>query len=142
MKALTRTAEHLEVSHEMTKAVDQAVRDEVVQVEQVRLLPQDPRDMVPSAVRWARAVLADIAQVPRKVMQRPARTSMTAVVWVLAAAADFDDRIPPDHTAARLASEAEVGTRVWQKRTAWLRTRGWLTHGPSGRSDGWQLSTP
>ena len=92
----------------MSAAVSQAPGDEVAQdgvaqVERVRLLPQDPRDMVPSAVRWARAVLADIAQVPRKVMQRPARESLSAVVWVLAAAADFEDRISPDHTAALLA---------------------------------------
>ncbi|WP_380177001.1 hypothetical protein ACFEMC_23300 (plasmid) [Kineococcus sp. DHX-1] len=60
---------------------------------------------------------------------------------MLAAAADFDDRILPDHTAALLAGEAGVGDRVWQRRTAWLRTRGWLTHGPGGQSDGWQLST-
>ena len=61
---------------------------------------------------------------------------------MLAAAADFDDRIPCDHTAAVLAREAGVGDRVWQKRTAWLRERGWLQHGPGGPHDGWVLCSP
>lgn len=105
----------------------------------VRLLPVDQRDMVPSAVRWAQAVLADVAGVPRAQMHLPARQSLTSVVWVLAAAADFDDCIPADHTACLLAREAGVGDRVWQKRTAWLRGRGWLSHGPGGPGDGWRL---
>lgn len=102
----------------------------------VRLLPTEPRDMVPSAVRWARAVLSDVAAVPRSVMPQPSRSSLTAVVWVLAAAADFEDRIPADHTAAMLAAEAGVGSRVWQKRSAWLREHGWLAHGDAGVRDG------
>ncbi len=108
----------------------------------VRLLPGDPRDMVPSAVRWARTVLRAVADVPAAVLQRPSRTSLTAVIWVLAAAADYEDRIPADHTAALLAGEAGVGARVWQKRTAWLRQHGWLQHGSGGPHDGWQLTTP
>ncbi|WP_380162631.1 hypothetical protein [Kineococcus sp. R86509] len=108
----------------------------------MRLLPTDPRDMVPSAVRWARALHATIRTIPRAQLPRPSRTSLQAVVWVLAAAADYDNHIPPDHTAALLAREAGVGDRVWQKRTAWLRERSWLTHGSGGPSDGWQLSTP
>ncbi|WP_432522790.1 hypothetical protein [Kineococcus sp. SYSU DK006] len=111
-------------------------------LEGVRLLPTDPRDMVPSAVRWARAVIATIRTIPRAQLPSPSRTSLQAVVWVLAAAADYENRIPADHTAAMLAREAGVGDRVWQKRTAWLRERGWLIHGPGGQSDGWQLSTP
>lgn len=111
-------------------------------LEEVRLLPTDPRDMVPSAARWARAIRTLIRTIPRAQLQAPSRTSLQAVVWVLAAAADYENRIPADHTAAVLAREAGVGDRVWQKRTAWLRERGWLTHGPGGQSDGWQLSTP
>lgn len=113
-----------------------------VPLEYVRLLPTDPRDMVPSAVRWARTVRASIRTIPRARLPLPSRTSLQAVVWVLAAAADYDNHIPRDHTAAVLAREAGVGDRVWQKRTAWLRERGWLLHGPGGPSDGWQLSTP
>ncbi|WP_380161939.1 hypothetical protein [Kineococcus sp. R86509] len=113
-----------------------------VPLEHVRLLPTDPRDMVPSAVRWARTVHASIRTIPRARLPLPSRTSLQAVVWVLAAAADYDNHIPPDHTAAVLAREAGVGDRVWQKRTAWLRERSWLLHGPSGPSDGWQLSAP
>lgn len=108
----------------------------------VRLLPNDPRDMVPSAVRWARAVVAAVRAVPRAQLPAPSRTSLLAVTWVLAAAADFDDRISPDHTAGMLAREAGVGDRVWQKRTAWLRGRGWLRHGPGGPHDGWVLAVP
>ena len=113
-----------------------------VPVGHVRLLPTDPRDMIPSAVRWARTVHATIRTIPRAQLPAPSRTSLQAVVWVLAAATDYDDRIPADHTAALLAQEASVGVRVWQKRTAWLRERGWLVHGPGGQSDGWQLSRP
>ena len=108
-------------------------------VERVRLLPSDPRDMVPSAVRWAYAVQSVVQTVPARELMRPARASLSAVVWVLAAAADFEDRIPANHTAAMLAGEAGVGDRIWQKRTAWLRERGWLRHGPGGQGDGWQL---
>ena len=113
-----------------------------VPLEHVRLLPTDSRDMVPSAVRWARTVHATIRTIPRAQLPAPSRSSLQAVVWVLAAAADYENRIPADHTAAVLAQEAGVGARVWQKRTAWLRERDWLVHGPGGQSDGWQLSTP
>ena len=108
--------------------------------EHVRLLPTDSRDMVPSAVRWAHAVHTAIRTVPRAQLPAPSRTSLQAVVWVLAAAADYEDCIPSDHTAAMLAREAEVGDRVWQERTAWLRASGWLIHGPGGPQDGWQLA--
>jgi hypothetical protein len=87
--------------------------DEVAS-ERVRLLPTDPRDMVPSAMRWARTLHATIRSVPRAQLPAPSRTSLQAVVWVLAAAADYDNHIPPDHTAAILAREAGVGDRVWQ----------------------------
>ncbi|WP_432563986.1 hypothetical protein [Kineococcus sp. SYSU DK003] len=110
--------------------------------EQVRLLPSDPRDMVPSAVRWARALQATIRTIPRAQLPAPSRMSLQAVAWVLAAAADYENRIPADLTAAVLAREAGVGDRVWQKRTAWLREKGWLGHGPGGLRDGWQLSAP
>ncbi|WP_281260560.1 hypothetical protein [Kineococcus rhizosphaerae] len=36
----------------------------------VRLLPTDPRDMVPSAVRWAYAVQAAISDAPLAVTHR------------------------------------------------------------------------
>jgi hypothetical protein len=108
----------------------------------VRLLPTELRDMVPSAVRWGQSVLADVVTVPRAEMPQPSRRSLAAVVWVLAAAADFEDRIPVDHTAAMLAAEAGVGPRVWQKRSAWLRQRGRLAHGPGGAQDGWRLRSP
>ena len=45
-------------------------------------------------------------------MLRPARCSLSAVVWVLAAAADFENRIPACFTAAVLADEAGVGAGV------------------------------
>ena len=80
--------------------------------ERVRILPTDPRDMVPSAVRWAHSVHAAIHPIPRAQLPAPSRTSLQAVVWVLAAAADFEDCIPADHTAALLAREAGVGDRV------------------------------
>ena len=108
----------------------------------IKRLPSDPRDMVPSAVRWAYAVTHAVRVVPAAQLMRPARVSLARVVWVLAAAADFEDRIPGDHTARMLAREAGVGDRVWQKRTAWLREHGWLQHGPAGAHDGWQLRTP
>ena len=108
----------------------------------VRLLPTDPRDMVPSAVRWAQTVLTAVQAVPAGQLKRPARASLTAVVWVLAAAADYADAIPGDHTAALLAREVGVGARVWQKRTAWLREHGWLAHRAGGMHDGWQLRVP
>lgn len=111
-------------------------------VERVPLLPTDPRDMVPSAVCWARAVHDAVRTVPKRQLMRPARTSLSAVVWVLAAAADYEEHIPVDHTAAMLAREAGVGDRVWQKRTAWLREHGWLGHGPGGQWDGWVLCSP
>jgi hypothetical protein len=104
--------------------------------------PQDPCVLAPSALQWARAVLADVTGVPRAVLQRPAVETMTAVVWALAAAADSDGRTPAVLTAALLAREAGVGDRVWQKRTAWLRARGWLLHGPGGKRDGWLLIAP
>jgi len=99
----------------------------------VRLLPTDPRDMVPSTVAWAQAVEEDVDTVLDTEIRRAYRVSLTAVIWVLAAAADYQNRIPPDHTAKMLAREAGVGDRVWQKRSAWLRARGWLEHGPGGR---------
>ncbi len=108
----------------------------------VRLLPIEARDMVPSAVRWARAVHTAVAAVPRQVILRPARESMSAIVWVLAAAADYEDRIPPAFTAAVLAREAGVGARVWQKRTAWLRQHGWLEHDGQHEHSGWRLRAP
>lgn len=98
--------------------------------------------MVPSAVRWAYAVEAAVRDVPLASMPRMSRPSLRAVVWVLAAAADFDDRIPNDHTAQLLAREAGVGDRTWQKRTAWLRQGGWLQHGPGGQWNGWVLAVP
>jgi hypothetical protein len=97
--------------------------------------------MVPSAVRWAYAVQAAVRDVPLAQMRRTSRLSLLAVVWVLAAAADFEDRIPADHTAELLAGEAGVGARVWDKRTAWLREHGWLQHGPGGQWDGWELTS-
>jgi len=106
----------------------------------VRLLPTDPRDMVPSAVAWAQAVEQDVDTVPATEIVPAYRDTLTLVIWTLAGAADFEDRIPKNHTAAMLAAEAGAGARTWQKRTAWLRARGWLEHGPGGRqSDGWQL---
>nr|WP_240897586.1 hypothetical protein [Kineococcus vitellinus] len=105
-------------------------------------MTSDPRDMVPSAVWWAYAVTDAVRVVPAAQLMRPARESLLAVTWVLAAAADFENRIPGDHTARMLAREAGVGDRVWQKRTAWLREHGWLQHGPGGPHDGWQLRTP
>jgi len=106
----------------------------------VRLLPTDPRDMVPSAIAWAQAVEGDVDTVPITEIRPAYRDTLTLVIWTLAAAADYEDRIPADHTAAMLAAEAGVGARTWQKRTAWLRARGWIEHGPGGRqSDGWQL---
>ncbi len=108
----------------------------------VRLLPTEARDMVPSAVRWAQAVHTALKAVPSQVMLRPARRSPSAVVWVLAAAADFEDRIPASFTAAVLAREAGVGTRVWQQRTAWLRQHGWLEHDGGHHRSGWRLRTP
>ncbi|MCI2238099.1 hypothetical protein MN205_06290 [Kineococcus sp. TRM81007] len=107
-----------------------------------RLLPSEARDMVPSAVRWAQAVHTAVGAVPRQVMLRPARESMSAIVWALAAAADFEDRIPPTFTAAVLAREAGVGARVWQKRTAWLREHGWLEHDGDHAWSGWRLRMP
>jgi len=119
------------------------VDDLVVTAAPVRLLPTDPRDMVPSAVAWAQAVEQYVDTVPAQEIVPAYRDSLTLVIWTLAAAADYQDRIPADHTAKMLAREAGVGDRVWQKRSAWLRTRGWLEHGPGGRqSDGWQLRTP
>lgn len=103
------------------------------------MLPNGPRDTVPGAVRWAYAVQAVVQTVPARELMRPARISLIAVVWVLAAAADVDLRISAGRTAAVLAREAGVGDRVWQKRTAWLRERGWLRHGAGGQWDGWQL---
>jgi hypothetical protein len=51
------------------KASDEAVLDEAVSgevvVERVRLLPSDPRDTVPSAVRWARTLHTSIRTIPR-----------------------------------------------------------------------------
>lgn len=109
----------------------------------VRLLPTDPRDMVPSAVAWAQAVEEDVETLPATEIPPAYRDSLTLVIWVLAAAADYQDRIPPDHTAKMLAREAGVGDRVWQRRSARLRARGWVEHGPGGRpSDGWQLRRP
>lgn len=117
---------------------DGLVIDSLV-IDGVRFLPTDPRDMVPSAVRWAYAVQDAVRLIPAAVLPRPSRTSLVAVTWVLAAAADFDDRIPADHTAVMLAREAGVGDRVWQKRSSWLRREGWLQHGRGGPSDGWLL---
>ena len=108
----------------------------------VRILPTDPRDMLPSAVRWAYTVVDAVRQVPAAVMPRPSRASLVAATWVLAAAADFDDRIPTDHTAGILAREAGVGNRVFQKRAALLRQWRWLQHGPGGPQDGWALAVP
>ncbi|WP_432507669.1 hypothetical protein [Kineococcus arenarius] len=108
----------------------------------VRLLPTQACDMVPSAVRWAQAVHTALKAVPRQEMLRPARESLSAVTWVLAAAADFEDRIPPAFTAEVLAREAGVGARVWQKRTAWLREHGWLEHAGAHAWSGWQLRSP
>jgi len=106
----------------------------------VRLLPTHPRAVVPSAVAWAKAVEGDVDTVPATEIVPAYRDSLTLVIWVLAAAADYQDRIPADDTAAMLAAEAGVGARTWQKRTAWLSIRGWLEHGPGGRqTDGWQL---
>jgi hypothetical protein len=42
--------------------------------EQVRMLPTDPRDMVPSAVRWARAILATVRAIPRAQPTSPRRS--------------------------------------------------------------------
>jgi hypothetical protein len=109
--------------------------------EPVRLLPTDQRDMTPSAVLWAKVVLKALRAFPRAQMYRPARESLTAVVWTLAAAADFNNTISPDLRAPVLAREAGVGERVWQKRTAWLREYGWLEHGQYGVQDGWRLRT-
>jgi len=109
----------------------------------INRLPRDPRDMVPSAVAWARRVEQGLDTVPATELLPGYRGSLLAVVWVLAAAADFQDRIPADHTAGMLAGQAGIGSRVWQKRSAWLRARGWLVHGPGGRqSDDWQLREP
>ncbi|WP_432572372.1 hypothetical protein [Kineococcus sp. SYSU DK005] len=115
-------AEEHEVDLEELQELEQAA------LSGVRLLPTEARDMVPSAVRWATAVHTAVKAVPSQVMLRPARRSLSAVVWVLAAAADFEDRIPASFTAAVLAREAGVGARVWQQRTAWLRQHGWLEH--------------
>ncbi|WP_432563949.1 hypothetical protein [Kineococcus sp. SYSU DK003] len=79
---------------------------------------------------------------PRAQLPAPSRTSLTSVVWTLAAAADWTATIPGDFTAVVLAGEAGVGDRVWQKRTAWLRQHGFLQHGRRGLRDGWQLTTP
>lgn len=108
----------------------------------IRLLPTDPRDMVPSSVRWAYAVIEAVRLVPVAQMRRTSRPSLQAVIWVLAAASDYENRIPRDHTAELLAREAGVGARVWDKRTAWLREHGWLQHGLGGQWDGWVLATP
>ncbi|WP_432519885.1 hypothetical protein [Kineococcus sp. SYSU DK006] len=108
----------------------------------VRLLPTDPRDMVPSAVRWAQAVRSAVERVPGRQMHQPARESLAAVTWVLAAAADYESRIPADHTATVLTREAGVGARVWQKRTAWLREHHWLEHDAAGVHTGWRLRSP
>ncbi|WP_432521485.1 hypothetical protein [Kineococcus sp. SYSU DK006] len=108
----------------------------------VRLLPTDPRDMTPTAVAWARSVLTVVCTIPRAELPAPSRTSLTAVVWTLAGAADWLCTVPGDYTAAVLAREAEVGDRVWQKRTAWLRQHGFLQHGRRGARDGWQLVPP
>jgi hypothetical protein len=119
------------------------VDDLVVTAVPVRLLPTDPRDMVPSAVAWAQAVEQYVDTVPAQEIVPTYRDSLTLVIWTLATAANYQDRIPADHTAKMLAREAGVGDGVWQKRSAWLRARGWLEHGPGGRqSDGWQLRTP
>jgi hypothetical protein len=108
----------------------------------VRFLPTDPRDMVPSAVRWAYAVADAVRLIPPARLPAPSRASLLAITWVLAAAADFDDRIPADHTAGMLAREAGVGDRTWQKRSALLRQWGWLQHGAGGPQDGWVLAVP
>jgi len=113
--------------------------DAAADVGWVRRLPIDQRDMVPSAVVWAKTVLATLRAVPRERMHRQSRQSLTAVVWTLAAAADFDGAVSPDLLAPVLAREAGVGDRVWQKRTAWLREYGWLEHGQKGAKDGWRL---
>jgi hypothetical protein len=78
----------------------------------VRLLPQDPRVLAPSALRWAQAVLFDVTGVPRAVLQRPALESITPVVWALTAAADAEGRTPAPRTAALLAKEARMGDRA------------------------------
>lgn len=90
--------------------------------------------MVPSAVRWARAVGAAVWVIPRVQLPRPSRTSLLTVTWVLAAAADFDDRIPPDHTAAVLTREVGVGDRVWQKYTACYASVGGCSTAPADRT--------
>lgn len=113
--------------------------DAGLQAERVRRLPTDQRDMAPCAVMWAKTVLKAVRAVPRVQMHRQSRQSLTAVVWTLAAAADFDNAVSPDLLAPVLAREAGVGDRVWQKRTAWLREHGWLGHGAKGVQDGWRL---
>ena len=70
-------------------------------------------------------------------MVHAARASLIAVVRVLAA--DFEDRIPADHTAAIPVGGARVRDRTWQKRATWLRERKWLRHGSGGQWDGWHL---
>lgn len=112
-----------------------------IEVERVRCLPTDQRDMAPCAVIWAKTVLKALRQLPRAQMRRPSRESLTAVVWTLAAAADFDNEVSRDFLAPVLAQEAGVGDRVWQKRTAWLREHGWVEHGDRGTHDGWRLRT-
>lgn len=119
----------------------EAGTDATTGVEWVPRLPTDQRDMTPSAVVWAKTVLKALRGVPRERMHRQSRQSLTAVVWTLAAAADFDNAVSADFLAPVLAREAGVGDRVWQKRSAWLREHGWLEHGEKGAKDGWRLRT-
>jgi hypothetical protein len=105
--------------------------------ELVRLLPTDERDMTPSAVLWAKIVLKALRAFPRAQMYRPARESLTAVVWTLAAAADFNNTISADLRATVLAREAGVGDRVWQNAPpGCASTAGSNTASTARRTDG------
>ena len=100
--------------------------------------------MVPSAVRWAYAVHAAVRTVPARELMRPARTSLTAVVWVLAAAADYDDRIPADHTAAMLTREAGVRTGTGRSAPRGCANADGCNTDPVGNGTGgsWSLAPP
>ncbi|WP_041293865.1 hypothetical protein [Kineococcus radiotolerans] len=97
----------------------------------VKLLPTDPQDMTPPAVAWAKAVLAEVRTIPRARLQASARTSLTAVTWTLAAAADWLYTILPSlpPRSSRLWAQHLGMERPPEPQVLW--TEGWTRRGPA-----------
>jgi len=105
--------------------------------------------MVPTAVDvdvdvgMGEVVVEDTDTVPAAGLAPMYWRALAAVVWVLAAAADYAERIPTDHTMEMLVCEAAAGAWTRRKRSAWPCAREWLEHGCGGRqSNGWRPRTP